>query len=47
VNGAMRPVQAPAVPRAASGTPQPINPAQIQQQPVAQQSNPGLTNGHA
>jgi hypothetical protein len=47
VNGAMRPAQAPAVPRAASGTPQPINPAQIQQQPVAQQSNPGLTNGHA
>jgi hypothetical protein len=47
VNGAMRGAQAPTVPRAASGTPQPINPAQLQQQPVAQQSNQGLTNGHA
>jgi len=47
VNGAMRGAQAPAVPRAASGTPQPINPAQLQQQPAAQQSNQGLTNGHA
>lgn len=47
VNGAMRGAQAPAVPRAASGTPQPINPTQLQQQSVAQQSNQGLTNGHA
>lgn len=49
VNGAMRGAQATAVPRAASGTPQPINPAQLQQQPVgpAQQSNQGLSNGHA
>jgi hypothetical protein len=52
VNGALR-AQAPAVPRATSGTPQPINPAQLQQQQqqqqqaVAQQSTQGLTNGHA
>lgn len=49
VNGMPR-AQAPAPPRAASGTPQPINaaqqppPQQQQQQPVAQQ---GMANGHA
>lgn len=43
VNGMPR-AQAPAPPRAASGTPQPANPAQPPQQPVAQQ---GMSNGHA
>jgi hypothetical protein len=49
VNGTVRP-QAPAIPRAASGTPQPVNPAQHQQQPVLQQPQQpthGMTNGHA
>lgn len=47
VNGAVR-AQAPPVPRAASGTPQPMNSAQQQQQqPVAQQAAQGMANGHA
>ena len=43
VNGMPR-AQAPAVPRGASGTPQP---PQQQQQAVAQQPSQGMTNGHA